>query len=61
MMYDFNIAQKLTWTDRWTDLVANGTKTADYQFVRQNTNYNSPGKSSMPVLGHELTEKQSPM
>ncbi|KAF2197834.1 cellulose-growth-specific protein [Delitschia confertaspora ATCC 74209] len=27
---------------RWTSLVANGTKTADYYFVRQNTNYNSP-------------------
>lgn len=27
---------------RWTNLVANGTKSADYYYVRQNTNYNSP-------------------
>ncbi|ORY04574.1 glycoside hydrolase [Clohesyomyces aquaticus] len=27
---------------RWTSLVANGTKSADYYYVRQNTNYNSP-------------------
>ena len=27
---------------RWTNLVANGSTTADYYYVRQNTNYNSP-------------------
>ena len=27
---------------RWTKLVANGVTTADYQYVRLNTNYNSP-------------------
>lgn len=27
---------------RWTNLVANGTTSADYYYVRQNTNYNSP-------------------
>jgi hypothetical protein len=27
---------------RWTKLVANGATTADYQYVRLNTNYNSP-------------------
>ena len=27
---------------RWTKLVANGASTADYQYVRLNTNYNSP-------------------
>ena len=27
---------------RWTQLVVNGSATADYQYVRQNTNYNSP-------------------
>ncbi|KAF2186389.1 lytic polysaccharide monooxygenase [Zopfia rhizophila CBS 207.26] len=27
---------------RWTSLIANGTKSADYLYVRQNTNYNSP-------------------
>ncbi|KAG9119408.1 hypothetical protein FRC07_005573 [Ceratobasidium sp. 392] len=27
---------------RWTSLVLNGAKTGDYQYVRQNTNYNSP-------------------
>ena len=27
---------------RWTNLVANGSTTADYYYVRENTNYNSP-------------------
>ncbi|KAG8778260.1 hypothetical protein FRC12_025073 [Ceratobasidium sp. 428] len=27
---------------RWTSLIVNGAKTGDYQYVRQNTNYNSP-------------------
>ncbi|KAL9112300.1 MAG: hypothetical protein Q9227_003418 [Pyrenula ochraceoflavens] len=27
---------------RWTNLYANGSTTADYYYVRQNTNYNSP-------------------
>lgn len=27
---------------RWTHLVVDGKATADYQYVRQNTNYNSP-------------------
>jgi hypothetical protein len=27
---------------RWTKLIANGATTADYQYVRLNTNYNSP-------------------
>lgn len=27
---------------RWTNLVANGAKSGDYQYVRLNTNYNSP-------------------
>jgi hypothetical protein len=27
---------------RWTKLIANGATTSDYQYVRLNTNYNSP-------------------
>ena len=29
-------------TDRFTSLILNGAVTTEYQYVRQNTNYNSP-------------------
>lgn len=35
-------ASVLTFPDRWTSLIVDGTVTTAYQYVRQNTNANSP-------------------
>lgn len=36
------IVSILTFPDRWTSLIVNGAATSPYQYVRQNTNANSP-------------------